>query len=293
MALSSPGVVLAIPAMFGALRPVTDFLRRLGTTDFSREAPEFEVAPGATSKVPISSIAAASAFDASSNNYLTGGDTTWATLTATHYLKGYDISGENIDEGISRTRIEQLFSLRAAAGIGAAIQNAVASALDGTTTSTGVTIPAAASATLKDYMGLAGAKTWMNPADSVLAAGPADFAKIKSLLVAAGIGVSDEEAGRILGFRDLILVPQMTDRLCVVPFGALGFKSAVPAVIANYPESGVETDEGSGFSVGIVVADDQAKNRRIINADLWFGATTLSANAAATTAGIVNVGTAA
>ena len=293
MALSSPGVTLAIPALFGALRPVTDFLRRLGTTDFSADAPEYNVAPGATVKVPISSIGAASAYNASSNNYLTGGDTSWASLTATHYLQGFDVSGAQIDEGVSRTRIEQLFSLRAAAGIAAAVQGAVATALDGTTTSTGVTIPAAASATLKDYMGLAGAKSWINPADCVLAASGTDFAKIKSLLVAAGIGVSDEEAGRILGFRDLVLVPQMTDRLCVVPYGALGFRSGVPQVIADYPEYGAETDEASGLSIGIVVAADQATNRRIINADLWFGATVLSANAAATTAGIVNVGTAA
>lgn len=293
MAISSPGVTLAVPAMFGAIRPVVDFLRRLGTTDFSAEAPEVQVAPGATIKVPVSSIDAASAYNASTNNYLTGGTTTWQSLTATHYLQGFDISGVDVDSGINKGRIEQLFSYRAAAGIGAAIQGAVASALDGTTTSTGVTIPAAASATLADYMGLAGSKSWLNPADTVIAASGADFAKIKSLLVGAGIGVSDEEAGRILGFRDLILVPQMTDRLCLVPMGSLGFLSRVPTIVANYKEFGAETDEASGFSVGIVVADDQATNREIINADVWFGATVLSANAAASTKGIINVGTAA
>ena len=67
----------------------------------------------------------------------------------------------------------------------------------------------------------------------------------------------------------------------------------MPALLASYKEAGTETDETSGLSVGIVVADDQATNKEVVNADLWFGVAAVSANAGATTAGIINVGTAA
>ena len=40
-----------------------------------------------------------------------------------------------------------------------------------------------------------------------------------------------------------------------------------------------------------MVANAQATNKKVVNADLWFGATVLSANAGATTAGVVKVGT--
>jgi hypothetical protein len=73
----------------------------------------------------------------------------------------------------------------------------------------------------------------------------------------------------------------------------MGFLSRVPAIIANYPEAGVETDADTGLSVGIVIADDQATNKRVANADLWFGCYLISANAGATTAGAIKVGTSA
>jgi hypothetical protein len=63
--------------MFGNIKPALDLLKRLGPTDFSAGAPEYVVKPGATIKVPVSSIAAASAYNASTNNYLTGGNTDW------------------------------------------------------------------------------------------------------------------------------------------------------------------------------------------------------------------------
>ena len=78
----------------------------------------------------------------------------------------------------------------------------------------------------------------------------------------------------------------------VVPPTALGFIARVPAYIANYIASGVETDPETGLAIGIVVADVQATNKRVTNADLWFGVTSQSANAGATTAGIIKVGTA-
>lgn len=118
-------------------------LSRLGSTDFSAESPGVEIAPGATIKVPVSSVAAASEYNATSNNYLTGGATTFATLTATHYLQGFDIAGEDIDAGLSAPRIKQLFSRRAGAGIVMAAGNVVKAALDGCTASTGVKLPAA------------------------------------------------------------------------------------------------------------------------------------------------------
>ena len=57
-------------------------------------------------------------------------------------------------------------------------------------------------------------------------------------------------------------------------------------------ESGVETDEKSGLSIGIVVASERGDNKRVVNGDLWFGCATVGCAAAATTPGIIGVGTA-
>lgn len=293
MALTSPALTLATEAMFGNIKPALDLLRRLGPTDFSAGAPEYVVKPGATIKVPISSIAAAQAYNDSTNNYLTGGSTDWASLTSAHYLQGFDISGVNIDQGVDKGRMEQLFTRRAGTGIAYAVQGALTAALDGATASTGVQIPAVGSATLDSYMGLATAKSWYTGFGSAFVVNGTEYANIKALFASKGIVGSEAQLASYLGFKDLIVVPGMTARAVIVPDGSMGFLSRVPALIANYPESGVETDADSGLSVGIVIADDQAHNKRVANADLWFGAYLISANAGATTAGAIRVGTSA
>ena len=293
MALTSPALTLATEAMFGNIKPALDLLKRLGPTDFSAGAPEYVVKPGATIKVPVSSIAAAQAFNESTNNYLTGGSTDWASLTCAHYLQGFDISGVNIDQGVDKGRMEQLFTRRAGTGIAYAVQGALTACLDGTTASTGVQIPAVGSATLDSYMGLATAKAWYTGFGSALVLNGTEYANVKALFAAKGIVGNEEQIAEYLGFKSVIVVPGMTARAVIVPDGSLGFLGRVPAIIANYPEAGVETDPDSGLSVGIVIADDQAKNRRVANADLWFGAYAISANAGATTAGVIKVGTTA
>ena len=293
MALTSPALTLATEAMFGNIKPALDLLKRLGPSDFSANAPEYVVKPGATIKVPVSSIAAAQAYNDSTNNYLTGGNTDWASLTSAHYLQGFDISGVNVDQGVDKARMEQLFTRRAGTGIAYAVQGAVKTALDGATASTGVTIPAVGSATLDDYMGLATAKDWYSGLSSALVVNGTEFANIKALFAAKSIVGSEAQLASYIGFKDLVVAPGMTARAVIVPDGSMGFLGRVPTLIANYPEFGVETDADTGLSVGIVIADDQAHNKRVANADLWFGAYLISANAAATTAGAVKVGTAA
>ena len=63
MALSSPGLTLAIDALFGCIKPQLDLINKLGPTDFSKEAPGVDVKPGATLKVPLSTVSEALAFD--------------------------------------------------------------------------------------------------------------------------------------------------------------------------------------------------------------------------------------
>ena len=290
MAITSPGVTLAIDALFGCVKPQLDIIRKLGPTDFSADAPGVDVKPGATIKVPLSTVEAASAFDASSNNYLTGGNTTWGSMTATHFLQGYDVSGADLDEAGSASRVKQLFSRRAGIGISMAMRNAIRSALNGTTTSTGVKIPVAASATLADYDGLAHCKDWFDPADSCLVVNGAEYGRLKSLFHAAGLSVAN--MAQELGFREVICLAGMTARACIVPFSTIGFIARVPTIVAKYQEAGTETDEDSGLSIGIVVADEQKTNRIVVNGDVWFGVQVVSAPANAGTPGIINVGTA-
>ena len=291
MALTSPGLTLAIAALFGHIKPALDLIDALGPTDFSAEAPGIEIKPGATTKVPLSTVSAALAFDDDTNNYLTGGSTGWASLTATHYLQGFDLRGTNIDQGVNAARVKQLFSKRCGVGIAMAVRNAIRTALDGTTQSTGVKIPAAASATIKDYDGLATAKDWYDPTQACLVVNGPEYAAIKALMHGAHLSASPASIAEELGFRKVIVLAGMTARAVIVPYSSIGFVARVPAIIADYRESGTETEPDSGLSIGVVVAEDQKLNRQVVNGDLWFGGATVSANATATTAGIIKVGT--
>ncbi|MGN0846826.1 MAG: hypothetical protein ACI4RA_05520 [Kiritimatiellia bacterium] len=291
MALTAPGLTLSIEALFGHIKPQLDVVRRMGFTDFSKADPGIEIKPGATIKYPLSSVDAASVYDESTNNYLTGGSTAWGTLTATHYLQGFDLKGVNIDEGVNAGRIRQLFAARAGAGIAWAVRNAVKTSLDGATASTAVTLKAAPA--LADYDALGEGVGWLDKANATLVVNGAEWAKIKGVLHGAHLSATPAAAAEELGFRELVVLPDLTARAVIVPFSSVGFIARVPAIVANYPESGAETDEDSGLSVGIVVADDQAKNRQVVNADLWFGVALISASANATTSkGAIKVGTA-
>ncbi len=290
MAITSPGIVLATEALFGNVKPALDIIKKLGPTDFSAQAPGVDVKPGATIKVPLSSVSAALAFDKETNNYRTGGTTDWATLTATHFLQGYDLHGTDIDQGLNAGRIKQLFTSRAGTGISYACMNSIKTALDGVTASTQVTLKAAP--TIEDYDGLASTVDWFNPADAVLAVNKAELAILKKVMHENHLSASFESMAQELGFKDVVYIPGLTARACIIPYSTLGFISRVPAIVARYLEAGVETDQDSGLSVGIVVADDQDENRIIANADIWFGVAALGAPANASKAGIIKVGTA-
>lgn len=291
MAITAPGLVLAIPALFGFIRPKTDTLMKLGATDFAASAAGImDIKPGATLKVPIASVTGALEYDYDDNNYCTGGDTSWASLTATHFLQGYDISGEDVDKGSSQQRMEQLFARRAGAGIAMAMQGVVKDALDGATTSTGVTVPATGTAVLSDYMTIAnGVADWLDKSASILVVNGEAYADIKKLFAAGHIIGTDAELAAFMGFADLVLVPGMTARFAVIPPTSVGFIARVPAIVADYQQAGTQVDDATGLAVGIVVANDQCHNRRIVNADLWFGVKVLSANAAASTAGVIKI----
>jgi hypothetical protein len=134
---------------------------------------------------------------------------------------------------------------------------------------------------------------WLDKASAVLAVNGQEAGLIKGAFFDKGVSGDEAALAKYMGFSDMVVLPGLTARACVVPASALGFIGRVPAIIARYVEAGAETDPETGFSVGVVVADDQDLNRQIVNGDLWFGATALSANAGATTAGIIKVGTSA
>lgn len=292
MAITSPALTLAMDAMFGNIKPVIDAVKKLGATDFSADAPGFQVKPGATIKIPVSSIEAASEYNDTSNNYLTGGNTDWATLTATHYLKGFDVSGVNVDQGCDAQKMKQLFTARAGAGIAAAVQENIKSALNGATTSTGITLEEITSSdgpTIDEYLALGDGATWLNKSTSMLALNGTLLANIKKVFAAQHIIGTPDELAQYMGFAGCVLVPGMTARAAIVPAGSMGFLGRVPAIIARFMEAGAQMDEDTGLSVGIVLADDQAHNRLVANADLWFGSALKSAPANAETAGVIKI----
>ena len=81
----------------------------------------------------------------------------------------------------------------------------------------------------------------------------------------------------------------MTASAVIVPAGGFGSIARVPAIVADYAESGTETDPESGLSVGIVVNSDRNLNRQIVNADLWFGVIKVKSPANAGTAGCIKI----
>lgn len=167
----------------------------------------------------------------------------------------------------------------------------VRTAIDGVTASTAVKLPAVASVTISDYQGLGASPTWLDRANAVIVCNPTEYAKIKAVFAAANVVAPDEELARFIGFKDIICVTGMTSRAVIVPDGSVGFLARVPEIVADYPEFGTETDDESGLSVGIVRAVDQARNRVVVSADMWFGTSILSAPAGAGTPGALNVGT--
>lgn len=291
MALTNPGITMAVHALFANIKPALDLIEALGPTDFSAEEPGVDVKPGTTVKYPLSVVSAALAFDDDTNNYLTGGDTAWGSLTATHFLQGYDLRGTNIDAGVNAGRIKQLFTSRAGTGIGMAAVGSIKTALDGTTESTSVKLPA--SPTLAQYDGLASAKDWFDAANATLVLNGSEWAKVKGVMHSANLSATPQAVAEELGFRKVVYVPGLTARALIVPYSSMGFIARVPAIVAKYISAGTVTEPDTGLQIGVVVADDQAHNRIVANADLWFGCVALSANAAATTKGIIKVGTAA
>lgn len=293
MAIQSPALTLAIDALFGNIKPALDIIKKLGPTDFSAEAPGIDIKPGTTTKVPLSTVSAALAFDDSTNNYLTGGDTEWATLTATHYLQGFDMRGTDLDQGINASRVKQLFSNRCGTGIAMAAKKAIKDALDGSSipVSTAVQLPAVGSATIEHYDGLSSAKDWFDASSSVLVVNGTEYSHLKAVMHASHLSATPESIAAELGFAEVLVLSGLTARALIVPYSSVGFVARVPQVIADYKEAGTETDEDSGLSLGIVVASDQRLNRQVVNGDLWFGVATVGSPATAAKPGIIKVGT--
>lgn len=278
MAITSPGLVAAIPALFGNVKPCLDALKKLGFTDFAASVPDVNVAPNSTVKVPISSVTAASAYNASSNNYLTGGNIALASLTATHYLKGFDVTGADIETGFDLNRMKQLFTVPAGLSISAAIQSNIKSAFNAATWSASSvvtlgTIGAQTGApTLANYLNLAGGVDLVDKSLCTIAVNGTLLTDIKAKLAGANVvATSLTEIAQFMGFKDMVLIPGMTPRAVIVPMGSVGFLARVPKLIARYLESDTQTDDDTGLSIGIVIADNQADNKIVANADLWFG----------------------
>ena len=260
MALTSPALTLSIESLFGHIRPALDIIDALGPTDFSADKPSLDVKPGATIKVPLSTVAAASAFNASTNNYLTGGSTDWASLTAAHDLQGFDITGVNIDQGVNASRMKQLFAKRAGVGIAMAVKSAIITALDGTTASTGVKIAAVGTVTLAGYDGLAQSVSWFDPTEACLVVNGTEYANIKQLMHAAHLSATPENMAAELGFKKVICLAGMTARACIVPYSSIGFIGRVPTLLASYQEAGTETDEASGKVKPVTLKSQQFVN---------------------------------
>lgn len=204
MALTSPALTVAVPALFGAVRPTLDTLRRIGATDFSGDAPDYDIKPGATIKIPISSVAAASAYDETSNNYLTGGSTDWASLTCTHYLKGFDVSGVNVDQGVDAAKMKQLFAVRAGKSIAAAAMGNARTALDGVTASTAVKLPAVATAAIADYQTLGADLNWLDRANAVLAVNATEYAHIRAVFAAVNVIGTEQELAAFIDRKSVV-----------------------------------------------------------------------------------------
>lgn len=275
MAIQSPALSVGLATLFGDIRPALDVVKRLGGSyDFSDGPDGIVLAPaGETVKVPISSVNAAGVYNATTNNYFTGADTDWASMTPTLYLKGFDISGVDVDKGCDAKKFENLFTRRASKSIGAAILAAVPTVF-------GAPVSTSRAYTIADLMQIGAEYSWLDKSRAALVVNGATFGKIKAAFATAQT-FTKQEITEALGFREIVVMPCGADEWHVIPDGAFGMRAAVPTAVAKYAETGVETDEESGFSVGIKVANDEAHNRIIVNVDCWFGMWTIMGSSSA------------
>lgn len=271
--ICSPALTLSVEALFGRVNPAIAELSKIGWTDFSNEAPEYAVKPGATLTIPIADTAMASEFgatfeDGTKNNYLHGGATSWVDLTAKHWLNGFDISGVDIDNGVNAQKMKNLFAIRAGDGIARSMLDQVKTYLN-SFTATPVEVSGEG---LSKFYALASAVD--DASKCVLVMSGTVLAEIKGAFAEKNIVADNKELASFLGFKDISVIPGVggdTFQIVAVPETCFGVIGRVPTLIANYMEKGTQTDEGTGFSIGICVADDQANNRQVVNADFWFG----------------------
>ena len=195
-----------------------------------------------------------------------------------HFLQGLRRKGVDIDNGVpgNVSRLTQLFSMRAAAGIGIAASGVAASALTGVTASTGVTLPAS-----PDHTGYDGLYGQVDAQNKINGQGRGarhhghGAGQDQGSIPREGYPHRWREGYRRRAWLDCVAIPGATGAHLGYPPLALGFIGRVPTIIADYESGGLRHDPETGLAIGIVVANAQANNKKIVNADLWFGCAVL------------------
>lgn len=268
--ITSPAITVGVNDFFGALRPTLERLGRLGAFDFTDDATGIAGHDGRC-PVPL-------ALAATKENYGSSGSTVkWIPAEVETFIYGGSLGGVDLDKGADAAKVRNRFATGAARQLGLELLYCAEGAMN--------SIEANKEAVGYDTTT---ARGWMAAFASVA---PADvgfalvfnrkfWPEVIDAFAHANI-VRREDIAQALG-AESIEVMDLGDAVTAVclPRGSFGVMARVPAKAADYAEEGVITDETTGLSVGLSVANDETHNCKAINADAWLAAWVLDKDAA-------------
>lgn len=244
---------------------------------FAKNFSELNGQPGKSIAVPVYNLSAAAAFDATSNNYCTGGNEIGGELITLdqHLVKSVSIT--DVEEAETGIR----WAKDTAEALADTLTRGVNAYVFGLVNATNVTLSADMPSTKATVAGLyAVAETNDIPVDrAVVALAPTQFATVLGMLDANVYGGSEAiRLGLIpglYGFKGFVCTSNLPEGTvgAVIADSAIGVASRwlAPGTEGAYPEVWSATDE-DGFTIGYRRFMDLCTGSNKFAADVLFGA---------------------
>ena len=283
--LNDPQLVFAANKALLAAKPAITRVSNF-STDFSADAAQ----PGATMKVHVFDTAAATAYNASTNNYGTvNGSIANATVTFTNRVKktyAYNPTDKLATNPAIWTRMGEAAGVAIARAVDAAVCGLVTLAnipkTGSGTANNEVVFASATKATLADLRDKCD-KVGADPADTVLLLTPKMFAEVLSIFDASTFGGTEAIRGGVVpglyGFKAVMqahLSTTAAEKLngALIPSEALVVAGrTIPADdMGGGAECGFTTDNESGLTVGTYAFVDHATREHKFTMEALFGA---------------------
>jgi len=272
-----------------AMKTVSEFAlqtlhSKLGPVmEFSKNFRDLEDRVGNKIVIADYALSAATAFDATSNNYYSAANPIGSKTVELnqHFIQGAKVTDRDLVE------CELQFSKDAAVGIGDSLGRAIYNYVIGQLNDTNVTLSASLpdNAQKSNFADLFKA-VYDNNLDidqTVLLLTPTYFAKLLATLGDANVyggaeGVRNGVIPKVYGFQSICVCPNMTTGWK----GALVDKHSLavcgrylPPMDGAYPQVWRAADQNSGLPIGFRYVQNLATGERILNGEVLFGASVI------------------